>query len=126
MIKGLGLYLAENKVPSFYDKQRSTYLEYLSGRKVESGEIKEIAQQIDTNIDTSKDYSIMFVYTKDPSILSRRYLFDKAIKSNILGLYFYGTLGMYFGSGDSDGWQSAVVFAPYNEQEVKGLCQNMV
>ncbi len=138
IITDFGTYLAEKDVPQFYEKvtssktikddpkERSTYLEYLKGRKMDNGALESFSKEVDTVIDTSKDYSVIFVYTKDPSILSRRYIFDKALKSNVLGLYFYGSLGMFFGRGNADGWQSGVVLVPYSEQEVKGLCENIV
>jgi len=126
-IDGFGKYLTNNNVSKKYDKNGRAYISYLSGTLVNDGEqLQEINREVrDVEIDTSKSYVSLFVYTKDPSYFKKTYLFKQALSSNFAGTIFYGSLAFMFGKEVGGQWNSYMLIVPYEKEELERVCVNL-
>jgi hypothetical protein len=125
-IEHFGEYLSEEKVPQRFDDEQRTYLEYLSNVAVREEKVSEYESGLkEIDIDTSKPYMSLFVYTKDPSFFKTQFLLDKAFEGGPIKLLWYGGLALMLGRPVGAQWNSLVLVAPYDKSVLQKVCVNL-
>lgn len=158
-VKGFRLYLTKEYVPQKYligtrfAGSTVTYADYIIGRPTDPKEIDAIAKDSLVNeLDTDKDYGVMFVYVKDSyvqkvwssmlgggtamgaTLLGGLLLIPDVTITKFMALALISSgagaggaaLGEAAGSDKPADWQSAVLIIPYDETSLKKLDCNQL
>lgn len=128
-IYDFGKYLVDNHVPFIFSgRKNQTYFEYLQGIHINEDVEDMIKNEIseDTVIDTSKKYTALFVYSKDPSPFRKAYLIKKMFAGGGPGLgaaFWYGGGYILFGKNVGAEWYANAMLVEYNKTKLKQLCE---
>ena len=120
-------YLLTNEV-SLPAVSKMSYAEYLVGVKMRAGILENYNKNPlnDVNIDPSKKYASVFIYSKDSFFLAKHNLqrianeFPQPIKIIVEINSFF------FGYEPGANWVSGIILMPFNENDLKKNCEYLV